>query len=71
MFHTSFGHCRFTRQPCANKIFQIEIGRDIDSIKGAKNVQDDIIVWSSDLNENYQKLKHVFYRIRQNSLKIN
>ena len=35
----------------ANEIFQIEIGRVIEDFGKVKNIQDDIIVWSSDLEE--------------------
>ena len=44
-FNTPFGRYRFTRLPYGihneSEIFQIKIGRVIDGIEGARNVQDD------------------------------
>ena len=51
-FHTKFGDYRFTRLPycihSTSKIYKIKMSV-IKGIKGARNVQIDIIVWSSDL----------------------
>ena len=48
-FSTHFGRYKFTRLPfaihIASEIFQIAVSRIIKGIEGARNMQDDIIVW--------------------------
>lgn len=74
-FSTPFGRYKFTRLPygihSASEIFQIEVSRIIEGIEGARNMQDDIIVWAPTLEEHHKRLSSVLDRIQQHGLKLN
>lgn len=73
-FNSPFGRYSFTRLPygihSASEIFQAQVAKIIEGIKGTKNSQDDIIIWSETLEEHMKILDKVFSQLRKAGLKI-
>ena len=74
-FGTPSGRYRFKRLPygihSASEVFQREITSIISDIPGSANSQDDFVVWGKTLQEHDERLRKVFLKIRESSLKLN
>ena len=74
-FSTPFGRYRFKRLPfgihSASEIFQQTIADIIETCEGARNSQDDIIVWGSTKEELQTRTRNVLLKIRESQLKLN
>ena len=74
-FATPFGRYRFKRLPfgihSASEIFQQTIAEIIETCEGARNSQDDIIIWGSTMEELHTRTRSVLLKIRENQLKLN
>ena len=68
-FNTPFGRFKYLVMPygikSASEIFQREL------MKGVINIHDDIIIWSSNIEEHFTSLEEVFNVCRQKWLKLN
>lgn len=75
-FSTQFGHYEFLRMPFGLKTAPATFQRAMDSIlRGLQGIHclvylDDIIIFSSSLQEHIQKLRTVFDRLRETNLKV-
>lgn len=75
-FSTQFGHYEFLRMPFGLKTAPATFQRAMDNIlRGLQGIHcliylDDIIIFSSSLQEHLEKLRTVFDRLRQTNLKI-
>lgn len=75
-FSTQNGHYEFLRMPFGLKTAPATFQRTMDNIlKGLQGLHcmvylDDVIVFSSSLDEHLQKLRNIFDRFRQTNLKI-
>lgn len=75
-FSTQFGHFEFLRMPFGLKTAPATFQRAMDNIlRGLQGIHcliylDDIIVFSSSLEEHLEKLRAVFDRLRQTNLKV-
>lgn len=75
-FSTQYGHYEFLRMPFGLKTAPATFQRAMDNIlRGLQGIHclvylDDIIIFSSSLQEHVQKLRTVFDRLRQTNLKI-
>ena len=74
-FATPFGRFRFKRLPfgihSASEIFQQTISEIIESCEGAKNSQDDIIIWGETKQQLTDRTVKVLEKIRKSGLKLN
>ena len=72
---TLFGRLRFKRLPygihSASEVFQKDIEEIIEGCEGARNSQDDIIIWGSTLTQLDICTELVLNRIRKSGLKLN
>jgi hypothetical protein len=73
-FNTPFGRYRFKRLPfgihSASEVFQARVSEIIEGIKGAKNSQDDILIWGNTKEELNSRTVKVLQRIRNYGLKL-
>ena len=74
-FSTPFGRFKFTRLPfgihSASEVFQGKVAEIIEGTEGARNYQDDIIVWGSTKEEHDDRLFEVLSKIKESGLKLN
>ena len=74
-FSTPFGRLRFKRLPpgihSASEVFQKDIEEIIEGCEGARNSQEDIIIWGSTLTQLDIRTELVLNRIRKSGLKPN
>ena len=74
-FSTPFGRLRFKRLPygihSASEVFQKDFEEIIEGCEGARNSQDDIIIWGSTLTQLDSRTGLVLNRIRKSGLKLN
>ena len=65
-FVTPFGRFKFTRLPfgvhSASEVFQGRVAEIIDGIEGARNYQDDIIIWALNLKRSMMKFCLMLWR---------
>ncbi|KAA5655218.1 RNA-directed DNA polymerase, partial [Pseudomonas aeruginosa] len=75
-FSTNAGHYEFTRMPFGLKTAPATFQRTIDNVlRGLQGIHclvylDDIIVYSSSLQEHLDKLRTIFDRLRKTNLKV-
>ena len=73
-FNTPFGRYRFLRLPfginSASEIFQRTTSEMVQSIAGAENVIDDILVWGRNREEHDRRLKQVLEKAQEYNLKL-
>lgn len=75
-FSTQFGHCEFLRMPFGLKTAPATFQRAINNIlRGLQGIHclvylDDIIIFSSSLQKQLQKLRTIFDILRQTNLKV-
>lgn len=75
-FSTQFGHYEFSRMPFGLKTAPATFQRAMDNIlRGLQGIHcliylDDVIIFSSSLQEHLQKLRTVFDRLRATNLKV-
>ena len=74
-FNTPFGRYMFKRMPfgisSASEIFQRYISQTFEGLPGVECIMDDILVWGSNEEEHYQRLKSVLDKAKQMNLKLN
>ena len=74
-FSTPFDRLQFKRLPywihSASQVFQKDIEEIIEGCEGARNSQDDIIIWGSTLTQLDIPTELVLNRIRKSGLKLN
>ena len=74
-FATPFGRYRFKRLPygihSASEVFQLNVSEIIEDCEGAKNSQDDIIIWGTTIEQLHNRTKKVLQKIRLSGLKLN
>ena len=74
-FSTPFGRFCFSRMPygihSTSEVFQIELSHITEGLKGTKNIEDDIIVWSSTLKQHYEQLRAVLSCIKEAGSTLN
>ena len=72
---TATGRYKFKRLPfgvhSASEVFQAAVAKMINGIEGCENMQDDIVVWGSTLEEHNTRLVETLNRIRMSGLKLN
>ncbi|XP_030596890.1 uncharacterized protein K02A2.6-like isoform X2 [Archocentrus centrarchus] len=74
-FNTPFGRYCFLRMPfgiiSASEIFHRAMEHIIEGLEGVRVYVDDIIIWSSTMQEHKERLTRVLERVRQYGLKLN
>ena len=74
-FATPFGRFCFKHLPysilSASEIFQANISEIIEGLEGARNSQDDIILWGETFAEHNNHVRKVMTKIRESGLKLN
>ena len=74
-FGTPSGIYRFKHLPygihSASEVFQEEVTSIISDVPGSANFQDDFIVWGKTLQDHDERLRKVFFKIRESGLKLN
>ena len=74
-FSSPYGRYRFNRMPfgikSASEIFQREVEKIINGVKGAMNAQDDILIWGKTKIELQNRVEEVLKVVAESCLQLN